>query len=88
MGFRVPVSTTAALVCSSAKGYSAAWVRNAGSGGVFLGGKDVTADTGYELPANTVIGPLSLRMKSELWAIRQSGTGILHVLGEPWGTPT
>jgi hypothetical protein len=82
--FRVTVTTTRILVLVGPGGRPpgpiGAFLRNVGTGPVFLGGQDVTPVTGFELPANTTIGPIRLTDGHALWGVRTSGTSVVHVL--------
>ena len=76
---RVTVGTTAVLLVDATQSETVAWVRNVEAGEIYLGGAGVTAATGFELTGNSQIGVL-VRQGRQLWAIRASGSNIVHIL--------
>ena len=73
------LSTTPAKILEG--GYrQGAYLHHVGRGNVYLGDETVTAATGFELPGNTIIGPIDVRAGESLWGVRENGTSEMHVL--------
>jgi hypothetical protein len=78
--YRVPMSATRAKILDGSGGGITAYLHSVGSGNVYLGDETVTAATGFELPPNTIIGPVVAHPGYDLYGVRQSGTSSVHVL--------
>lgn len=79
--FRVAMSTTAKLILAGQGSRPTnAFLRNDGTGPVYLGDHDVTPTTGFEFPGNTSFGPVRVWREHDLWGVRAVGTSVIHVL--------
>lgn len=78
--YRVPMGTVRAKILDASIHGQSAYLHHVGTGNVFLGDETVTPATGFELPGNTIIGPVVAWFGSDLWGVRAAGTSVVHVL--------
>lgn len=78
---RVTVSTTPARVGGTEQAVAvSATIRNRGSVPVFVGGPDVTTDTGYQLDPGEGLSIDMLASDDGVWGCTASSTAVVHRL--------